>query len=251
MAEPKRVFLSFLFYSLAILVLCCTIIGAGLLVASNAFVVKAVIPLTPLSDNESGEVTQRRQAEAMLALEYVTGRSEELKSTVELQGEASEQWPEDGRPTALHGLAGSYAADETSHMTDVRSVMKLGRGLTLFLIAASLLAIGIAIKLKAYGPLRWVLTWAGYICIALPMVAVAVGFIGFDALFSAFHSLFFADGTWQFPENSLLLSTFPLSFWMAEALVWTASSLIIAAAVLLLRPTVRFSCVAKRTSRVN
>ena len=48
---------------------------------------------------------------------------------------------------------------------------------------------------------------------SLVLVLSAVLFIfSFSSLFSSFHSLFFAEGTWLFPSESVLISVFPEKF---------------------------------------
>ena len=42
------------------------------------------------------------------------------------------------------------------------------------------------------------------------------------AFFSAFHGLFFAEGTWTFPSDSVLIRLFPESFWTMAGVTWAA-----------------------------
>lgn len=68
---------------------------------------------------------------------------------------------------------------------------------------------------------------------ALLVVAVLVGLgvwaaLDFDGLFAWMHTLFFAQGTWTFPSDSLLISLFPEAFWAAMAGLWVAASLVFA-----------------------
>jgi uncharacterized membrane protein len=42
----------------------------------------------------------------------------------------------------------------------------------------------------------------------------------FSTFFAAFHSLFFAAGTWQFPYDSLLIRLFPERFWTTAGAAW-------------------------------
>ena len=55
------------------------------------------------------------------------------------------------------------------------------------------------------------------------------GTLDFDALFTAFHGLFFAEGTWTFASDSLLIQTFPEQFWATAAGVWAGLILLCAA----------------------
>ena len=51
------------------------------------------------------------------------------------------------------------------------------------------------------------------------------GVIDFNGLFAAFHSLFFVDGTWTFNYDSLLISMYPIDFWMGMGAVWVGSAI--------------------------
>ena len=50
----------------------------------------------------------------------------------------------------------------------------------------------------------------------------SAGLVNFDALFTWFHGLFFAAGTWEFPADSLLIELFPDGFWVAAGVTWAA-----------------------------
>ncbi|MFR7649951.1 MAG: DUF1461 domain-containing protein [Eggerthella lenta] len=50
------------------------------------------------------------------------------------------------------------------------------------------------------------------------------GLVDFNGLFAAFHSLFFVEGTWTFNYDSLLISMYPIDFWMNGA-VWVGSAI--------------------------
>ena len=60
--------------------------------------------------------------------------------------------------------------------------------------------------------------------LALLAVLGVWGMVDFNGLFAAFHSLFFVDGTWTFSYDSLLISMYPLDFWMGMGGVWLATS---------------------------
>jgi uncharacterized membrane protein len=70
-------------------------------------------------------------------------------------------------------------------------------------------------------------------CAVLIALAVLAGLSNFDALFTAFHGLFFAEGTWTFAADSLLIRTFPEQFWATAAGVWAALILLGAVALAL------------------
>lgn len=235
-----------IFAMLAIGVLLCAIFGMGLLIASDANVVRFGVASSPLYAPHDDALTLERQDRALLALDYVTGRSDRLKASSEVRSSSGI-----GDTIQETQLPRNYTQDEVSHMADVRAVMLLGRRVALFSLAFSLIAIGVALKLKTFRALARVLAWAGAVSGALIVLGIAAGFVGFDGLFSGFHTVFFADGTWQFSENSLLLSLFPLKFWIIEAAVWALGSLGAATTAFLASVFVRLAYVEKGTSGVN
>jgi len=72
-------------------------------------------------------------------------------------------------------------------------------------------------------------------------IGVLVGVVDFDAFFTWFHSLFFAEGTWVFPYEALLIRVFPLRFWVAAAATWGALVLISAVGLCLFARRSRFT----------
>lgn len=74
---------------------------------------------------------------------------------------------------------------------------------------------------------------AGWILFATPLAVIAIiaalgiwAFVDFDSLFTALHGLFFANGTWIFPADSLLITLFPEAFWMGMGVVWVFISIL-------------------------
>lgn len=52
--------------------------------------------------------------------------------------------------------------------------------------------------------------------VALGTLAVA----NFDGFFSAFHQIFFSQGNWTFPYDSLLICSLPTVFWVGMGVIW-------------------------------
>ena len=44
--------------------------------------------------------------------------------------------------------------------------------------------------------------------------------VNFDSFFRTFHQLFFSQGNWEFPYDSLLICSLPTEFWMGMGVVW-------------------------------
>jgi uncharacterized membrane protein len=60
----------------------------------------------------------------------------------------------------------------------------------------------------------------GAASLVLLALVVAAGLLDFEVVFSGFHGIFFEEGTWTFPADSLLVRLFPLRFWTVSALSW-------------------------------
>lgn len=84
------------------------------------------------------------------------------------------------------------------------------------------------------------LLWGGGAMLALIAVLAIWAAASFDSLFALMHSLLFADGTWTFSPDSLLITMLPEGFWIGMAFVWGAvtallSAISVAAALVLSR----------------
>ncbi len=123
----------------------------------------------------------------------------------------------------------AFDAAAVSHLRDVRTVIsgaRLATGVTALLLAAYVSAC-----LAWHRPERLragMLAAAWGLVLAVALAAVAA-FANFEALFSYFHSLFFASGTWTFPADSLLIRLFPEPFWITSGACWAALVLVAAA----------------------
>jgi integral membrane protein (TIGR01906 family) len=127
----------------------------------------------------------------------------------------------------------AFDPSAVSHLADVRSVISAALLFTWAL--AILLAIWVGVELarnhqdRIARAMRAGAVW----CAVLIALALFAGLSNFDALFTAFHGLFFAEGTWTFAADSLLIQTFPEQFWATAAVVWAALILLGAVALAL------------------
>ena len=71
------------------------------------------------------------------------------------------------------------------------------------------------------------LAFSGGLVILLFLLFGGWAAIDFDGLFAVFHSLFFAEGTWTFSSDSLLICMYPEAFWMGMGGAWLAVSMIL------------------------
>jgi integral membrane protein (TIGR01906 family) len=120
---------------------------------------------------------------------------------------------------------------ERGHMRDVRGVFA-----GFFAATAVLCAAALAIAAGRRGADRgrsWQAVRAGALAlIAVFLVGGVISFVAFDALFEAFHRIFFAGGSYTFdPATERLVQLFPFRFWQETALVVGAVSIALAGLV--------------------
>jgi integral membrane protein (TIGR01906 family) len=107
-----------------------------------------------------------------------------------------------------------------SHLMDVRRVFsgaRLATGLVALLLAVYL---GWCLARRRLRALAGGMRAGAVVLVVGTVLAVAVALTSFDALFAAFHGLFFAAGTWTFSPDSLLIRLFPERFWEVSGAVW-------------------------------
>lgn len=134
-------------------------------------------------------------------------------------------------PQYLGGLVNAagdplFASGEVAHMTDVKTVIQLT-----FLAAVVLVVLEVAALIylgRRYpGGIRRSL-FAGSVITLLLIIAVAVlAALGWQQFFAAFHSIFFADGTWTFAASDTLIRLFPGQFWIDAGIAVAAVVLVI------------------------
>ena len=133
-------------------------------------------------------------------------------------------------PDAVDGRSG-FDASAVSHLVDVRRVIT-GARLAVWALAIFLaLWLGVQVVRRRLDRVARAMRAAAIWCAVLVVLAALAGVLDFDTLFSAFHGLFFAEGTWTFASDSLLIQTFPEAFWATAAGVW-AGLVLLGAAVL-------------------
>jgi integral membrane protein (TIGR01906 family) len=125
----------------------------------------------------------------------------------------------------------AFGLSEVSHLRDVRAVLSGARtatGITALLLAAY---VAWCVAKKRFSRLRRGMAWGAAATAGVVVLAAAAALLDFGPFFAAFHGLFFADGTWTFPYDSLLIRLFPESFWVASGAAW-AGLCIVAVCVL-------------------
>lgn len=136
-----------------------------------------------------------------------------------------------GLPSQVDGRPG-FDDSMVSHLSDVRDVLTGARLATGALAAVLAVWVFTGIGLGRWCALRSGLRAGGALSLGLPAVVGLWGVLDFNGLFTVFHTLFFAAGTWTFPEDSLLIQLFPQRFWIASAVVWATLVMVSGAALL-------------------
>jgi integral membrane protein (TIGR01906 family) len=114
----------------------------------------------------------------------------------------------------------SFTPDVVGHMEDVRVVIQGAGILTLILTVLLVAALVIAGRKAGRTAVGLGLLVGGITAFVLVLILALAGSLSFDALFASMHRLFFAEGTWTFAEDSLLICAYPLLFWIGMGVVW-------------------------------
>jgi len=115
-------------------------------------------------------------------------------------------------------LSSDYTSLETAHLQDVKEVM--GWADALFLISVLLLFLFSWHFKINYNQLKLgkIMQTAGLISLFTAGLILLLMLLSFQFTFTLFHQLFFPQGNWQFAADSLLIQTFPGSFFTAIGL---------------------------------
>lgn len=114
----------------------------------------------------------------------------------------------------------AFSEDTISHLDDCNAI---ARGAYLMLAVLAATGLGTLVWCLRSGRRRilgQVLIAAGtgvLVCFLVLGIAAAVDFDGF---FTLFHGVFFSQGNWQFPYDSLLICSLPTPFWAGMGAIW-------------------------------
>jgi len=120
-----------------------------------------------------------------------------------------------------------FTESELSHMLDVKKVVQNALLAWYIIIGLSVAFLGWFLIMGQWGSMRQAFQAGGWVTLGLISALLVFLLVSFDTLFTRFHQLFFADGTWLFDESSTLIRLFPFVFWRdAFALVLTFTLLV-------------------------
>ncbi|MDP3640186.1 MAG: DUF1461 domain-containing protein, partial [Nanoarchaeota archaeon] len=109
----------------------------------------------------------------------------------------------------------SLTPEERSHLVDVERVMTSINAVFYVL----LLTLTILLTYTRKQPLfqKKLFRCGGIATVTFGFILLLFMLFSFTSSFTLFHQLFFPQGNWLFPENSFLIQTFPLSFFITAA----------------------------------
>lgn len=114
-----------------------------------------------------------------------------------------------------------FTQRELTHMADVKKVIKnMNSFLLINIILSTLLLLHTSTKLnnKEFKKFLSKYLKTGGIITLIIISTLFILTLNFDFTFNLFHSLLFQPGTWIFPENSILIQLFPLTFFQQTAI---------------------------------
>ena len=120
-----------------------------------------------------------------------------------------------------------YSANTVSHLDDCYKLASAA--FPVVVIVAAIALVGLVFT-GVVGRKRWV---GGVLLAAGIIVIVAFAALGiwaavdFNGFFTLFHKLFFSQGNWQFPYDSLLICALPTEFWMGMGVVWLVVAIVV------------------------
>ena len=113
-------------------------------------------------------------------------------------------------------------AEALSHLDDVYNVIStagIALGVCALVALIGLILLGVRLGKRRVGG---VLLSSSALVLGVFAALAAWVIIDFNGFFAAFHSLFFAAGSWTFSYESLLITMYPPAFWIGMGVVWLA-----------------------------
>lgn len=145
--------------------------------------------------------------------------------------------------------APAFDSAAVSHLMDVRSVFagaRIAVGVCALLLAVY---VGWCLARRRFSALSTGMTVGAVLLVAGMVLGLIAGLTSFEALFAAFHGLFFAAGTWTFPADSLLIRLFPERFWAVSGGLWAGLTVLGAVALAVCARLLRTNVATGNASR--
>lgn len=120
-------------------------------------------------------------------------------------------------------LLDGFSVNEKSHLEDVAKLLNKG----LFLLAGLIAVLGFLV-FNATSQEKHTILMSPFAFLIIFSIPLIIMFFRFNASFLGFHQLFFPHGNFNFPVNSLLILTYPESFFMTMGVIILEIFLLIA-----------------------
>ena len=131
-------------------------------------------------------------------------------------GSATEQMYELAKTHSAY----AFGPNEISHLQDCNKIINVAAPV-LIVIAALALILGIILGVSCGSRALGHALIAAPTVLLLATIGLAIwAIVDFNAFFSAFHGLFFPQGNWTFPADSLLICMLPTAFWVGMVAIW-------------------------------
>lgn len=232
-----------------VLFLAIGLVGSGLFMCCAPFTTESLSGM--FSRWEGSAFTQKDLIDAAVVTRDYTVGSHDRDAVYHMMYEINRSSQEAGRSVASTAGAPDLSLDATEpsaddlalsfryagedhvlseealgHLDDVFYVVDTAR---IALIALTILGlIGCVILAKTSGRKR-----LGQVLMAPALVVVALFaalalwvIVDFNGFFTVLHSLFFAEGSWTFDVDSLLIRMYPTNFWIGMGAVWLATTVL-------------------------
>jgi len=114
-------------------------------------------------------------------------------------------------------LSLQFAENEREHMQDVKTIFNLIKWINLFAFILILCYSADALSKKKTKKLLKNIKTSSIIVLIVSLIKIIFLTTLFQQIFTLFHVVFFPQGNWMFPANSLLITLFPQAFFVTVA----------------------------------
>ncbi|MFH1211541.1 MAG: DUF1461 domain-containing protein [Candidatus Woesearchaeota archaeon] len=116
--------------------------------------------------------------------------------------------------------------EEKQHLYDVSVIAEKLRTAVIFLAIIILLSLSILIKKQLFSEktIARTILMSGTISLLLIILLAAISMASFQESFESFHRIFFPQGNYSFPADSLLITLFPQEFFRAASMYSAATA---------------------------
>jgi integral membrane protein (TIGR01906 family) len=99
---------------------------------------------------------------------------------------------------------------EKQHLLDVKKVVHRAFDILFLLLVLFFFLVYFDYSFDKSGNWQKILIYSGMITVAIPIILYL---LPFDFVFTVFHNIFFACGSWVFAPGSALIQMYPFGFW--------------------------------------